>query len=572
MVEISSLLLSKSPKMRQLPQCLQKPIMYGLKKIFHQKELNKMYEQMSHLEGFDFVEAVLEYFNVSYSASMAQKLNIPPTGRVIIFANHPLGALDALALLMLVKEVRPDVKIVANSLLGHIKQLSKILVFVDNMGKGSRKEHIKSIYKVLENQEALIIFPSGEVSRVRPSGLKDPKWKRGFLRIAKKSQTPLLPVCIKAHNSSLFYTVSMLNKPLSALLLPHEMFKKRSTVIHFRIGEKIAFDSFGKSHLDEKQIVLLLKKHLYRIGKDKKGVFKTESSIAHPEERALLQKELKQCVMLGETQDGKQIFLFDAFGGSALMREIGRLREITFRKVEEGTGAKRDIDKFDKYYRHIIVWDKDELEIAGAYRIAEGFKIMKKWGFEGFYTATLCEYFDSFKPFAVNGIELGRSFVQPKYWGSRALDYLWQGIGAYLSKHPKIRYMFGPVSLSKMYPKAALNMIVFFYSFYFPAKKRYLRLKTPFILQKDELEEMKQIFTCKDYKEDFKRLNAKLKAINMNVPTLYKQYSQLCDDGGCEFLGFNIDPDFNDCVDGMMLVHIDKIKESKKSRYFTNAC
>jgi putative hemolysin len=303
--------------------------------------------------------------------------------------------------------------------------------------------------------------------------VKDTKWQKGFLNIAKKTQAPLLPVYIKARNSSLFYTVSMVSKPLAALLLPHEMFTKRSSVVGFRVGEKIPFKAFSEGVVDEKQTLQLLKKHLYRIGKGKRGIFKTESCIAHPEERGKLQKELKNCIQLGQTSDGKEILLFDAFKESAIMREIGRLREMTFRKVEEGTGGRRDMDSFDKYYRHIIVWDGNELEIAGAYRIGEGSKIMQKRGLEGFYANSLCEYLDSFTPFAESGIELGRSFVQPKYWGSRALDYLWQGVGAYLRQHPDVKYMFGPVSLSRVYPKTALNMLVFFLQLLFSSQATY---------------------------------------------------------------------------------------------------
>jgi len=265
MLDVDSLVLSRTPKARQLPQWILKPITYGLKKLFHQAEVNSTLERIGHLEGFDFIEAVLEYFNVSYSIPASEKLNIPPTGRVMLIANHPLGALDALSLLMLVKEVRPDVKIVANALLSHIDQLSNVLVPVDNMGGRSTKEHIKSIYNALESEQALIIFPSGEVSRVRPSGVKDTKWQRGFLRIAKKAQAPLLPVYIKARNSSLFYTVSMISKPLAALLLPHEMFTKRSSVVGFRVGEKIPFKAFSEGVVDEKQTLQLLKKHLYRL-------------------------------------------------------------------------------------------------------------------------------------------------------------------------------------------------------------------------------------------------------------------------------------------------------------------
>jgi len=566
MLDVNALIQSRASKTKALPKWMLKPIIYGLKKLFHQDEVNRQLERIGHLEGFDFIEAVLEYFNVSYTVSNKEKLNIPVSGRVIIIANHPLGALDALSLLMLVREVRPDVKIVANELLMHIDQLASLLIPVDALGGRSGKEHVRGIYQAIEEENALIIFPSGEVSRARPTGVKDTKWQKGFLKIAKKTQSPLVPVFIKARNSSLFYTVSMISKPLAALLLPHEMFTKRGGVVSFCVGEKIPHKVLKENPIDDKQTLQLLKKHLYSVGKGKKGVFKTESCIAHPEERARLRKELKKAQLLGKTSDGKQIYLFDAFVESALMREVGRLREMTFRMVEEGTGDKRDIDTFDLQYRHIILWDEEELEVAGAYRIGEGAKLMEK-GFKGFYANTLFEYLDAFEPIAKEGIELGRSFVQPRYWGSRALDYLWQGVGAYLRAHPEVKYMFGPVSLSKTYPRIAQEMMVFFYSFYFPSFKEYVRPKTPFVLKRDEKEALKERFTCKEYREDFGRLKRQLQAMDLSVPTLYKQYSELCEEGGCQFVGFNVDSHFGDCLDGFIVMEIAKIKPAKKERY-----
>ncbi|HFU75349.1 MAG TPA: GNAT family N-acetyltransferase, partial [Arcobacter sp.] len=203
-----------------------------------------------------------------------------------------------------------------------------------------------------------------------------------------------------------------------------------------------------------------------------------------------------------------------------------------------------------------------------AYRIGICDDIYEEYGFDGLYTNTLFEMNKSFEPFMQYSIELGRSFVQPKYWGSRALDYLWYGIGAYLKKNPQIKYMYGPVSLSASFPSFAKELMVDFYMNYFGSKKEYVKAKNPFEFESSEIA-LNNPFKFKDYKSDFKILKDQLKNMDQSVPTLYKQYTELCEEGGVEFCGFNVDPNFSDCVDGFILVNIDKIKESKKKRYMS---
>ena len=253
------------------------------------------------------------------------------------------------------------------------------------------------------------------------------------------------------------------------------------------------------------------------------------------------------------------------------MKEIGRLREFTFRKVEEGTGSKRDVDTFDRHYKHIILWDDEELEVVGAYRIGEANFIKEYFGKEGFYSHTLFEFEEGFEPYMTNAIELGRSFVQPRYWGSRALDYLWQGIGAYLFQNPHIRYMYGPVSLSDVYPKIAKNLIISFYSLYFSTSATLVTARNGYFMSKTEREEALSLFKGSDYKEDFATLKEQLSLMDLSVPTLYKQYTELCDEGGILFLDYNIDKEFANCVDSFILVDITKIKEAKRARYIKGA-
>ncbi len=571
MVDVEKTLSLKYPSILNYPLIVRNFVVYVLKKILHQDEINHFLMHGEAYRGFDFVEAVLEYFNFGYTLSNKDKANIPSSGRVIIIANHPLGALDALALIALVKEVRSDIKVLANDVLMQIEPLKNLLIPIDNLGGTTAKESLKKIYSALEHDEALIVFPSGEVSRAQPTGIKDSKWKKGFLKFAHKSNSPILPVFIDAKNSPTFYTLSLINKKISTFLLASEMFKKRSKVIHFKVGEMIAYKTLQNSGFNDNVLITLLKKHLYKISKGKKGLFATQTSIAHPEERKTIRAELKKSTLLGQTSDGKKIYLYEHEWGSALMREIGRLRELTFRKVEEGTGTKRDTDAFDRHYKHIVLWDDEELEVVGAYRIGESNFINEYFGKEGFYSQTLFEFEKGFEPYMNNAIELGRSFVQPRYWGSRALDYLWQGIGAYLHTNSHIRYMYGPVSLSDVYPKVAKNLIISFYSLYFSSKETLVSARNGYFMSKLEREEALSFFKGNDYKEDFTVLKEQLSLMDLSVPTLYKQYTELCDEGGILFLDFNIDKAFGNCVDSFILVDITKIKEAKRARYIKGA-
>jgi putative hemolysin len=567
MVNVEQTICSKYPSIQRYPNLFVRPFTYVAKKIMYQDEINNFLARYNSFDGFEFIETVLEYFNFSYSISNKAKLNIPPTGRVVIIANHPLGALDALSLISLVKEIRSDVKVLANDVLMQIPQLSSLLIPIDNINANAKKEQIKSIYNTLENDAALIVFPSGEVSRANIFGIRDSTWKKGFVKFAKKTNSPILPIFIKAKNSSLFYALSTLNKNLATLLLVREMFLQKSKGVHFEVGELIPYKSICNSAFSDALLVNLLKKHLYKISKGKKGIFATQSSIAHPESRQEIKKELKNSLLLGETFDGKKIFLYEYKKGSVLMKELGRLRELSFRKVEEGTGTKRDIDTYDKYYKHIILWDEEDLEVVGSYRIGESNFIREYFEHKGFYTNTLFDFEECFEKYLTTSIELGRSFVQPRYWGSRALDYLWQGIGAYLAKNPHVRYMFGPVTLSDMYPKIAKNLILTFFQLYFPAREQYVRSKDSFFMSKAEKEESLRTFSGNNYKADFRILKEQLLHMNLNVPTLYKQYAELCDEGGIEFVDFNVDKDFANCVDSFIFVDITKIKETKKQRY-----
>ncbi|MCW8891416.1 MAG: lysophospholipid acyltransferase family protein [Sedimenticola sp.] len=549
------------------PRVVAQPLVRFLRLLFNEREINNFLVQHEGIKGLDFIEKVLEYFDLDYSLISKELENIPSTGRVVIVANHPLGALDALALILMIGRVRKDIRVIANDLLSSLKPLDELLLPVDNLGGISPKSNIKRIYDALHGEQAVIVFPAGEVSRLRPTGVRDVKWKPGFLQFAKRTSSPIVPVYIDAKNSPLFYGVSMFSKPLAALLLVREMFRQRKNTIGFRIGEAIPLHAINESGINHKALVKMLRKHLYRIGQDRAGIFATEKSIAHPESRQALKSELRQAEPLGETTDGKQIFLSDWKADSSFIREIGRLRELSFRKVGEGTGLRRDVDTYDQYYKHLVLWDDAALEIAGAYRFGETRSIVNAKGLDGLYSASLFRLDDSFTHYCMQGLELGRSFVQPAFWGSRALDYLWQGLGAYVRHHPDVRYLFGPVSLSARYPAHARDLIVYYFRHYYGSHLGLAESYNPYRLSQGAEQECQRIFVGDDAKADYQELKHQLSLFNLTVPTLYKQYTDLCESGGVQFLGFGVDTQFSDCVDGLILVDLTKVKAAKRKRY-----
>lgn len=566
MIDIQKEIEKKFPKIKEKENVLKKSLLKIAKKIVHEDSINQFLSQNSHLKGFDFVDAVLDYFDFDYTVSSNDLQNIPSTGKVIIIANHPLGGLDALCLLKLVGQIRKDVKILANDFLVGFEALHSLMIPLDNFKDRQSKESIKKIYEALKDEEAIIIFPAGEVSRATPKGVKDPAWNKGFLNFAKNSNSAILPIFLDAKNSKTFYTISLINKTFSTLLLSNEMFNKKSKNINIKIGQIIPSENITPKGLNKDFLVNLYKKHLYALKKGKKSFFQTQSAIAHPVSKIDLYNELKKSPLLGQTNDGKKIYLYDYVEDSIVLKELGRLREISFRKVGEGVNKKRDIDKYDVYYQHIILYDKNELEIVGAYRIGNSDMIFKEFGTKGFYSNTLFQFNDEFIFYLQNSIELGRSFVQPKYWGTRALDYLWYGIGAYVKANPNIKYMFGPVSISGAFPAIAKDMLVFYYNYYYSSEKNLVEARTPFSYS-SHIHDIKEFFTLEDKKRDFKSLKIALSNIGVNVPTLYKQYSELTLDDGVKFLDFNVDKNFGDCIDSFILVEIDKIKDSMKQRY-----
>ena len=571
MIDIEKMIIKKYPKLKH-NKIIKGAISKFADAVIHQDEINAFIHKNTHLGGLEFINETLEYFNFNFLVSDKDIENVPSSGRVLIIANHPLGGLDAFALIKLISNIRKDIRIVANDFLTAIEPIQSLLININNFQVRQKKESISKIHKALENEMAVIMFPSGEVSRASSVGIRDKKWHKGFLKFAHRSSSPILPIFIGGKNSKTFYSVSTINKKLSAILLSNEMFKQKNKSIEIVVGDIIPNENIIPKGILQDKLVELYKKHLYNL-KKQKSFFQTQKAIAHPENRQSIRKELKDSIILSETKDRKKIYLYSSDDNdSIVINEIGRLREVSFRKVGEGINKRRDIDKYDRYYKHIILWDDEELEIIGAYRIAECKQILATQGINALYTTTLFDYNENFITYLNDAIELGRSFVQPKYWGSRALDYLWYGIGAYLHNNPQIKYMYGPVSISANYSKTAKDMLLYFYDKNFRDSENLVSAKIPYNFTTDTalIYNLANELNDTNYKENFKTLKKTLSSIGANVPTLYKQYAELCEEGGIRFCAYNVDPDFSNCIDSFILVEISKIKKNQKEKYINN--
>lgn len=547
-------------------RALSQPVVDLLRRVIGEDQVNQTIRRLHGRQGFDFVDHGLLELGARYRVEPTDIENIPCEGRVVIVANHPLGAVDALSLLQLVGRVRRDVCIMANDYLLRLDGLAPLLVPCDVFG-GKPRARLREVYRCLQRDQAVIIFPAGEVSRIHANGIRDARWSEGFLRIARKTSAPVLPIHIGARNSPAFYGVSLLAKPLGALLLAREMFTPDKPRIAITIGAPVPASALTPARLSDAALARRMRAHVYRLPRRKPPMFATSSAVAHPEPATAVHEDLRSAQCLGQTSDGKQILLLKVGHNGAAMREIGRLRELSFRKVGEGTGLKRDLDRYDAWYRHIVLWDAQAMEIIGAYRLGETQEIIAQHGIDGLYSNSLFAFTDDAQAMLAQSVELGRSFVHPRHWGSRSLDYLWQGIGAYLRAHPHIRYLIGPVSLSASLGESARGWIVHYHQHFYGDAGTTARARNPYQVPPDIAAEAAAAWQGQDLKTCLQRLRSELLTHDATLPVLYKQYVDLCPPAGIRFLAFGVDPAFGHCVDGLIRIDLNTLKPAKRARY-----
>ena len=550
---------------RRIPAFLRTRFVRLLERILCIPRINRFLLNHGSKRGIDLLDEIFEELEFSFLLGLREKERIPAEGPLVCVANHPLGGLDGLALLKIIKEVRSDVRIVANDVLMSIDSLSDLFLPVDTFSKQSLLSSMRSIDEALANQEAVILFPAGEVSRMTLGGVLDSKWHSGAMFLAKRHQAPILPVFVNGRNSVLFYFVSLFAKSLSTFLLPLEMFRRRRTPVTFHIGSCVPPKAF--SSLDTKVATRLLRNQTYAIKSGQRRPFETEQHVIHPVDRQRLFKQLSNGYDMGSPTPGKRLFLVTMPQAPLVVREITRLRELTFRKVGEGTGRKSDADTYDEAYHHLVLWEERELEIIGAYRLGVCRSIIETLGEKGLYTNSLFAFTPMLRELLPQSIEMGRSFIQQRFWTSYALEYLWAGIGAIVDRNPQLRHLFGPVSISNSYSATAQEALVFFYRKWFEAKPRLAVSCNPYEIKPGPERELAGSFIGTTYKEDLNLLKMRLRMQGASIPILYRQYSELTDEGGATFSDFGVDQAFGDCIDGFVQVDLHRLTPLKRSRF-----
>ncbi|QJB55125.1 GNAT family N-acyltransferase [Pseudodesulfovibrio sp. zrk46] len=541
-----------------------------LSKVLRLKTLNLMYSEV-HKNEIDshFCDKALEILGVKFFADGQPVSRIPKKGPLVVVCNHPFGVIEGLLLVKILREVRTDIKIMANFMLGMIPEMDELLIEVDPFGKAdSAKKNISGLKKSMrwiKDGGMLIVFPAGEVSslKVNKGMVADPKWSPMVGRIIRKTGASVLPVFFDGRNSGLFQTLGLIHPRLRTLLLPHENIKRKDKdPVRVAFGTVVAPSKINEYGTDQ-EVIDYLRFRTYLLRKDKpKFRFKSKTTtremapIANSRAKHILASEvaaLKDDAILIESGDFT-VFQAGAFQIPRILREIGIQREKTFRLVGEGTGRAMDIDEFDDYYRHLVLWNHKEREIAGAYRFGLTDEILKEQGPKGLYTSTLFRYQPGLLENMGPAMEMGRSFIIPKYQKSyQPLLLLWKGVAEFVVKNPKYTKLFGCVSISGEYSGVSRELIVNFMERHcsLPELAGMAQPKRP-----PKKKRLKRVdFTMPEHvfndPEDVAALVSDVEG-GQSIPVLLRQYLKL----GGKIIGFNVDPDFGNCLDGLILVDL----------------
>ncbi len=545
--------------------------------------LNKIYDRNKHLENLDFLNAILEEFQIEFEIDPEELKRLPKKGPYITISNHPLGGIDGILLLKLMQEHDPNFKIVANFLLHRIEPLKPYIMpvnpFENNKDVRSSVIGLKDTLRHLSDGKPLGIFPAGEVSTYQDGKLVvDKPWEEGAIKLIKKAQVPVVPIYFHATNSKLFYFLSKINPTLRTAKLPSELLTQKNRVIKIRIGRPISVEE-QNDHYDLNDYGNFLRFKTYLLSnaykdEDSRKRIKVPSfnfkfpkvvkDIIDPQPK---EKILEEINVLRDNDyrllqsKNYEVFLCKSEMIPCILQELGRLREITFRQVGEGTNNELDLDQYDNYYHHMFLWDNEAKEICGAYRMGLGSEIFKKYGINGFYLNELFRFESELYPMISQSIEMGRAFIVKEYQQKpMPLFLLWKGIVHTTLRFPEHKYLIGGVSISNQFSDFSKSlMIEFMRSHYFdPYIAQYV---TPKMEYKVNLKDSEKDLIFNETESDLNKFDKIIEDVEpgkLRLPVLIKKYIKQ----NAKVIAFNVDPLFNNAIDGLMYIKIADLPES----------
>ncbi|WP_310554698.1 GNAT family N-acyltransferase [Flavobacterium sp.] len=553
-----------------------------LMKVLRISILNKIYDRNKHLEDTVFLNAILDEFKIKFEIPEEDFKRLPKDGAYITISNHPLGGIDGVLLLKLMLEKEPNFKIIANFLLHRIEPMKKYIMpvnpFENHKDAKSSVIGIKETLRHLSDGKPLGIFPAGEVSTYKDGKLMvDKPWEEGAIKVIRKAQVPVVPIYFHAKNSRLFYFLSKIDDTLRTAKLPSELLTQKNRVIKVRIGKAISVAEQNE-HKTIEEYSEFLRKKTYMLA----NPFEKESKLLIPPSLNSLKspKNPKQ-IVTGANQEkmilevealrksdarllqskNYEVFFAAATEIPNILHEIGRLREITFREVGEGTNESIDIDKFDRYYHHMFLWDDDAKCIAGAYRMGLGSEIFPKYGIAGYYLNELFRFEPELHDMMHQSIEMGRAFIISSYQQKpMPLFLLWRGIIHTTLRYPEHKFLLGGVSISNQFSDFSKSLMIEFMKshYYDPYIAQYIHPKKEF---KVKLKDADKDFIFDEAEADlnkFDKIIDELEPGNLRLPVLIKKYIKQ----NARLVAFNVDPLFNNATDGLMYIRIADIPES----------
>ena len=531
--------------------------------------------------GPAFVEWALARLGVGVSVRAEDLDRVPASGPLLVVANHPFGGVEGLALARTLARVRPDVRLLANALLARLPEIRDLLLLVDPFdlpsGAAVNVAGLRRALAWLTGGGALIVFPAGEVASLdwRRRRIADPAWSGTVAGLARRSGAATLPVFVPGANGALFQAAGVVHEKLRTALLPRELLARSGSTIELRLGSPVPASRLAAFGSDAEAIAYLRERTEIlreRIALPRPGAMQPRRTppqalpVVPPVPVAALAADIAALpagALLFEADDA-QVFVAGARSIPAVLREIGRLRELTFRDVGEGTGREIDLDAFDDVYRHLFVWNRATREVVGAYRLGATDERLAADGIAGLYTASLFRFdprlFDAMGP----ALEMGRSWIRTEHQRSYApLLLLWKGIGRYVVRHPRYVTLFGPVSISAEYRSMSQKIIVAFLERNRRSTEwaRWVRPTNPFRESRRpgvapgpaHLRDL----------EDVSTFISEIEADQKGVPVLLKQYLKL--DG--RLLGYNVDPAFSNVLDVLIAVDLRRTDTRILERY-----